>query len=222
MTFSILVRDPETGVLGGAAATGSLCVGGWVLRGHAEAGLSASQGMAPSTFWGEDVLDLMANGHKADKAIRLVTEPDRGRDQRQLSALPVVGPGAVFSGTANTPVIADRVFENGVAAGNMLAGPQVVEALVEGYLAATGPLPERLLAAISAAESAGSDKRGLMSAALLVVSRSAPPLTLRVDYSEMPIASLKALYARATSGEYADWARQVPTLDDPERTYAGD
>jgi len=222
MTFSILVRDPETGTLGGAAATGSLCVGGWVLRGHARAGLTASQGMAPSTFWGEDVLDLMANGYRADQAIRVVTGPDAGRAQRQLSALPLAGPGAVFSGAANTPVIADRVFENGVAAGNMLAGPGVVEALVEGYLAATGPLPERLLAALAAAESAGSDKRGLMSAALLVVSRSAPPLTLRIDYAEAPIRALGALYTRATTGDYADWARQVPVLDDPERTYAGD
>ena len=48
MTFSILARDPTTGAIGGAAATGSLCVGGWVLRGDLAAGMSASQGAAPS------------------------------------------------------------------------------------------------------------------------------------------------------------------------------
>ena len=43
MTFSILAQDPETGAIGGAAATGSLCVGGWVLRGDLDAGMSAKQ-----------------------------------------------------------------------------------------------------------------------------------------------------------------------------------
>ena len=47
MTFSILARDPDSGLIGGAAATGSLCVGGWVLRGRAGVGLSASQGASP-------------------------------------------------------------------------------------------------------------------------------------------------------------------------------
>lgn len=221
MTFSLLARDPETGAIGGAAATGSLCVGGWVLRGTLAGGMSASQGMAPSTFWGEDVLELMASGTRADKAIAAVTGPDAGRRQRQLSALPPEGPGAVFTGGGNTPVLADRVFETGVAAGNMLANAGVVDALVEAYLAAAGSFPERLLAGLRAADSAGSDSRGLMSAALLVLAPSAPPLTLRVDYAQDPLTALEDLHARATTGDYADWTRQVPVLDDPERTYGG-
>ena len=87
MTFSILVRDPETGVLGGAAATGNLCVGGWVLRGDARAGLSASQGRTPSTLWGEDVLDAMRHGQNAAQAVAGIVAADRGRATRQLLAL---------------------------------------------------------------------------------------------------------------------------------------
>jgi uncharacterized Ntn-hydrolase superfamily protein len=221
MTFSILARDAETGAIGGAAATGSLCVGGWVLRGNPSAGMSASQGMAPSTFWGEDVLDLMANGQAAEKAVRAVTEPDAGRAQRQLSALPLAGPGAAFTGEANTPATRERLFEGGVAAGNMLTGAQVVDALVEGFLAASGSFPERLIAGLRAADAAGSDSRGLQSAALLVVSPAQAPLSLRIDYAEEPLAALTDLYVRASEGHYADWARQVPCLDDPERTYEG-
>ena len=221
MTFSILARDPETGAIGGAAATGSLCVGGWVLRGHPLAGMSASQGMAPSTFWGEDVLAAMAEGQRADQALRAVTEPDAGRAQRQLSALPPTGPGAVFTGEQNTQVTAQRLFDGGVVAGNMLTNAQVVEAAAEAFLASTARFPERLIAALAAGDAAGSDQRGLLSAALLVVSTAHAPLSLRVDYSEAPLAALAALTARATSGHYADWARQVPCLDDPERTYAG-
>ncbi|MCB1337896.1 MAG: DUF1028 domain-containing protein [Maritimibacter sp.] len=221
MTFSLLARDPASGAIGGAAATGSLCVGGWVLRGSLSGGMSASQGKAPSTFWGEDVLAAMAEGQAAEKAVEAVTAPDSGAAQRQLTALPYVGPGAVFSGTENAPEIGELVFDGGVAAGNMLTRAAVVDALGAGFAEATGAFPERLLAGLVAAEAAGSDSRGLQSAALLVLSPHHAPLTLRVDYAEAPLDALASLLKRATSGDYAAWAAQVPCLADPERTYAG-
>jgi len=217
MTFSILIRDAETGAFGGAAATGSLCVGGWVLRGHPLGGLSASQGAAPSTLWGEDVLDLMKAGQTAQAAVDAVTGCDSGRSYRQLCALDLVGRGAVFSGDDNTPVIAGRTFSSGVAAGNMLTSDAVIERLIEGYEITTGALPDRLLAALRGAEAAGGDMRGLMSAALLVVAPDRPPLSLRIDLSAAPLDDLARLLAMATRGDYADWSRQVPTLDFPER-----
>lgn len=219
MTFSILTQDPETGAFGGAAATGSLCVGGWVLRGHARRGLSASQGASPSTLWGEDVLDLMETGHSAQNAVDAVTGRDAGRGHRQLSVLDPAGRTAAFSGRDNTPVVAERVFRNGIATGNMLASPEVVNRLVESYEAATGTLAERLLSALRGADAAGGDSRGLMSAALLVVAPDRPPLSLRIDLSEAPLDDLTRLLAMATGGDYADWTRQVPTLDAPERTF---
>lgn len=218
MTFSLLIHDPETGAFGGAAATGSLCVGGWVLRGHARSGLSASQGAAPSTLWGEDVLERMRAGTPAQAALDAVTQADSGRGFRQLSALDPAGRGAVFSGTDNTPEIAERVFGGGVAAGNMLGSGEVVDHLAEGYMRSDGALPDRLLSALRAADAAGGDMRGLMSAAILVVAPSRPPLSLRIDLSETPLDDLARLLAMATGGDYADWTRQVPTLDCPERT----
>lgn len=221
MTFSLLARDLASGAIGGAAATGSLCVGGWVLRGSLSGGMSASQGKAPSTFWGEDVLVAMAEGQAAEKAVKAVTGADRGAAQRQLLALPYDGPGAVFTGGDNTPETGELVFDDGVAAGNMLASSSVVDALARGFRFAEASFPERLLAGLVAAEAAGSDSRGLQSAALLVLSPHHAPLTLRVDYSEKPLPDLAALLTRATSGDYAAWAAQVPCLADPERTYAG-
>jgi uncharacterized Ntn-hydrolase superfamily protein len=218
MTFSILVQDRKTGAFGGAAATGSLCVGGWVLRGRARAGLSASQGASPSTLWGENVLDLMQAGQTAQTAVEAVTSGDSGRGYRQLSALDPTGRVAAFSGRDNTPVVAERLFRNGVATGNMLASQEVVDRLVESYEAATGPLAERLLSALRGADAAGGDIRGLLSAALLVVEPDRPPLSLRIDLSEAPLDDLRRLLAMATDGEYAEWTRQVPTLTDPERT----
>lgn len=217
MTFSILARDPETGRIGGAAATGSLCVGGWVLRGDARAGMSACQGAAPSTFWGEDVLAAMRGDAPAEKALGDVIAPDPGRAWRQLTAMDLRGGVAGHSGDDNTDWKGHLPFAGGIVAGNMLSGPQVLDALADGFVTASGPLHDRLLAALYAAERAGGDIRGLKSAALLVVGADMAPLTLRVDLSDEPLPALAALTRRATSGDYASWAAQVPCLDDPHR-----
>lgn len=218
MTFSILARDPETGAIGGAAATGSLCVGGWVLRGDLASGMSASQGAAPSTFWGEDVLTLMREGEGAAAAVDQVVAADKGRAFRQLSALDALGGTGAFTGASNIDEKGHMAFVGGIAAGNMLAGQDVLVALTDGYSAAEGPFDCRLLAALRAASRAGGDYRGLLSAAILVLHPDRPPLTLRIDHHpDDPIGALMALHEKATTGDYSGWVRQVPVSTDRTR-----
>ncbi len=220
MTFSILIRDPTTGSLGGAAATGSLCVGGWVLRGRLGAGLSASQGAAPSEFWGTGVLDRMAAGETAGRAVAAQVAPDPNRDWRQLSALDPQGGTAAHSGQCNGAERGHVCRPDRVAAGNILTGLDTLDRLLDAYETTTGPVSARLLAALKAAQGQGGDQRGLKSAALLVLAADRPPLTLRVDWAEDPLAALEALHHRATSGDYADWTRAVPVAADPFRADA--
>lgn len=217
MTISILAFDEKTGTYGGAATTGSLCVGGWVLRGDAESGLSAAQGSLPSTIWGTSVLAFMRSGASAQAAVDRVTGADRGRAERQLAALDPQGGTGHFTGENSIPAAGARSARHVIVAGNLLAADSVLDCCLSGFLEARGPLDRRLLDALDAAFQAGGDSRGLLSAALLVVGRKQAPLSLRVDHSETPLAALADLHRRATSGEYAAWSRQVPTLDDPER-----
>jgi len=217
MTISILAHDEKTGTYGGAATTGSLCVGGWVLRGDAESGLSASQGSLPSTLWGTSVLERMRAGVPAEAAVAEVTAPDAGRAERQLSALDPAGGTGAFTGGNSIAVAGVRQAPGVVVAGNLLAAEAVLDACLDGFARAEGPLDRRLLTALRAAAAAGGDSRGLFSAALLVVSRDRAPLSLRVDHAEAPLEALDALHLRATSGAYADWVRHVPTLADPQR-----
>ncbi|WP_297771524.1 DUF1028 domain-containing protein [uncultured Roseovarius sp.] len=219
MTFSILARDPQTGAIGGAAATGSLCVGGWVLRGHVLAGVSASQGAAPSTFWGEDVLSLMQDGEEPQTAVDRVTSSDKGHAHRQVSALDLHGATGAYTGAANDDSKGHLSFAQGIVAGNMLSNQTVLRAMVDGYEAAQGDFSRRLLTALDTARSAGGDYRGLLSAALLVLHPDHPPLTLRIDYHpDDPVKALEDLLRRATTGPYSDWARQVPVSSDRDRT----
>ncbi len=217
MTISILAYDEKTGSYGGAATTGSLCVGGWVLRGDAESGLSASQGSLPSTMWGTDTLAAMRAGEDAQDAVLGVVGADKGRSQRQLSALDPTGGVFAFTGEDSIPVAGSRSGTGVIVAGNLLENEDVIDACFNGFHRADGTLAERLIAALDAAARKGGDSRGLLSAALLVVSRSAAPLTLRIDKSATPLGDLRSLYNAATSGAYAEWAALVPTLDDPDR-----
>lgn len=217
MTFSILARDPDTGAIGGAAATGSLCVGGWVLKGDIHAGMSASQGASPSTLWGEDVLTAMKNRISPEVAVKTVISKDIGREFRQLAALSLNGDAAVFTGRDNTPASGSRIFEGGVVSGNVLTTETVLDAMENSFLSTDGLFSQRLLGSLEAAYSAGSDSRGLFSAALLILSPDHAPLSLRIDDSQTPLSDLKRLLTRATTGDYAEWSRQVPTLRNPVR-----
>ncbi|MGI3171529.1 DUF1028 domain-containing protein [Pseudooceanicola sp. C21-150M6] len=217
MTFSILAYDAETGRFGAGAATGSLCVGGWVLRGTLASGMSASQGTAPSTVWGETVLDHMKQGLSASDAVEKVTSADKGRAYRQLAAIDPRGTTSAFTGGESVPACGHRAAENVIVSGNMLASEAVLEAILDTFLTTEDRFDKRILAALNAGEAAGSDSRGLMSAALLMIGYDMPPLTLRVDYSETPLEDLRKLHLRATKGAYAEWMHLVPTIQTPDR-----
>lgn len=218
MTFSILAHDPETGAIGGAAATGSLCVGGWVLRGDLNAGMSASQGAAPSTFWGEDVLTEMRAGADAAAAVARTISDDTGREYRQLTAIDLSGQTGAFTGASNEPEKGSLPFQGGIVSGNMLANSGVLEAMVEQYSSAGGGFADRLIATLKAAGQQGGDYRGVLSAALLVLCPDKPPLSLRIDHhTSDPIGALEDLHHLATSGGYSKWAAQVPVQIDRAR-----
>jgi uncharacterized Ntn-hydrolase superfamily protein len=218
MTFSILARDEDTGAIGGAAATGSLCVGGWVLRGDLSAGMSASQGAAPSTFWGEEALARMRDGSPPEQAVHDITSQDKGHAHRQLAAMNLSGNAAAYTGDKNEDVKGSLTFQQGIVSGNMLGGDSVLSAMAEAFTRLDDVFERRLIGALRAAHDAGSDFRGLLSAALLVLHPDRPPLTLRIDYhAEDPIGALEHLFQKATTGEYAKWAVQVPVASDKER-----
>lgn len=217
MTYSLLAIDEKTGALVAAAATGAFCVGGWVIRGRLGAGLVASQGTAPSTLWRDDALARMGQGETASAAVAAVTGPDAGRGYRQLAALDARGGGAGFTGALSVDHAAHHADPGLVVAGNMLSGPEVLSALRDGWLEGGDDPASRAVSALEAAERAGGDARGLLSAALLVLRPDAAPLDLRIDRSDRPLSDLRALLDAVRTPPYADWLEEVPTERDPDR-----
>lgn len=217
MTFSLLARDPDTGILGGIAATGNLCVGGWVLAGNSHAGMVASQGQAPSTIWREAAVAHMISGETASVAVNKAIAADEGREYRQLAALDRNGGFGIFTGTRNGNYKGHICGQDCIASGNILAGHSVLEEMVSTFENSGQPFEERLLEALVAGERSGGDERGIFSAALLSLCSDMPPLSLRVDYHDRPVAALADLLARTREPGYAAWLDTVPTEDEPQK-----
>jgi uncharacterized Ntn-hydrolase superfamily protein len=215
MTYSIIARDNETGAFGGVSATGGLAVGGFVLHLDARVGAIATQGYSTNLFYGTEGLALLRQGQGAEAVCSSVVSADEGRDHRQLMVLDAAGQTAAWTGAGNLDAKGQILAQGFSIAGNWLAGNSVLEAMANTYHEAGGSFAERLLEALAAGFAEGGDSRGTMSAALKVVASDTPPIDLRIDYAEDPIAALKALFVRSLDPEYRAFLNRIPTLTDP-------
>ena len=217
MTYSILSRDIKTGTLGGVATTGSYCVGGWVLRGDINIGLSASQGKSASTILGDQMLQKMKTGNSPDDIIHSIYEEDQGLEFRQISMLSKTGETAIYSGKKNEEIIDHYNQSNFVVSGNMLGSDKVIPSIKDVYLSADDNmnLAIILLECLKQGALAGGDKRGLLSAAMLILHPDQPPINLRIDNHHDPIFELEKLYHKVMDGDYYNWTKTVPTSNDP-------
>ncbi len=194
MTWSILGRD-EHGRLGAAVASRFFAVGALCLHTRRGVGALSTQALL-NPLYGPAGLDLLSAGHGAAEVVHALTAADAGRAHRQLHVLPAAGAPAAHTGESCVDWCGHLLFDDFSVAGNMLAGPQVIEATATAYRETRGrPLAERLLAAMAAGEAAGGDKRGKQGAALRIqADEDYLALDLRVDDHAEPIAELHRLY----------------------------
>jgi len=192
MTFSVLGTD-GTGAVGMAVTSSSPAVAARCIHLRAGVGGAASQNVTDPRL-GTELLDALGAGTGPREALDGVVQNHELIEHRQLTVLDLHGEGATFSGAKTLGVHADRIGSGVVAAGNMLAGAEVIDAVVEAFESSTGELEERLLSALVAGLEAGGEAGPLHSAGLAVV-RDVPwrETDLRVDWSEQPIADLREL-----------------------------
>ncbi len=194
MTWSIIVRDPARNLFGIAVATRFFAVGALVP--HASpVGAVATQALVNPTY-GPRGLRLLAEGVAPEMAVATLVGLDSGRETRQLHLMDRDGRSARWTGRDCIDWCGHRAAPDVSLAGNMLAGPEVLDATLETWLArADLPLVPRLLAAMRSGEAVGGDKRGKQSAAILVQGAEPfPRLSIRVDDHAEPLDELERLY----------------------------
>ena len=196
MTFSIVGRCAQSGQLGIAISSSSIAVGARCPWARAGVGVVASQNVTLPAL-GPQILDLMENERIAPAtAMEQALAADAGSQYRQVTVIDGEGRTAFFSGAQALGVYHVVAGEQCVAAGNMLAGANVIDVMVEAFEAAPGTLADRLLAAMHGAMAAGGEAGPVHSAALKLVGDVAWPIVdLRVDWvDDDPIAQLDRLW----------------------------
>lgn len=197
MTWSILARD-ESGYFGMAIASRFFAVGSLCVHSRRGVGALSSQALL-NPLYGPAGLDLLAQHCSPEQTIEQLIQHDQGRDQRQLHILPFKGLPAAHTGSACVDWCG-HLLEDGLSvAGNMLAGPKVIEHTAQAFKDTRGkPMGERLLAALDAGQAAGGDKRGKQAAALKIHNdEDYLQLDLRVDDHEEPFVELRRLYDKS-------------------------
>ncbi len=215
MTWSILARDAATGEIGVAVASRFLAAGALCPRVEGGVGAACTQALV-NPFLASDALARLRAGEAPEAALAALVAADAGRAARQVHVLSADGRGARHTGEGCVGWCGHLAGPDLSVAGNMLAGPEVLEATREGFLATAGqPLAERLMAAMEAGEAAGGDKRGRQSAAIQIASAdSYPDLDLRVDDHPDPLAELRRLH-RVWRGYTRHFRRFLPGRDHP-------
>ncbi|MDX8347320.1 DUF1028 domain-containing protein [Cognatiyoonia sp. IB215446] len=194
MTYSILARDPETDHLGIAVASRFFAVGALVPHIRGGKGAVATQAFI-NPMLGVEGVDRLAKGEAAEKVLSDMIARDGGRLQRQVHMVDANGQISAHTGAECVDWAGHAAGPGVSVAGNMLAGPQVVEHTLAAYQAAMHePLPRRLLTAMEAGAAAGGDKRGTQSAALCIHrTEDYPWIDLRADDHPDPLAELRRL-----------------------------
>ena len=218
-TYSIVAYDSTSGDLGVAVQSKFPNVGGIVPWGRAGVGAVATQSLG-NTAYGERGLDLIAQGASAEEALRIVMRTDTMLQDRQVGMVDARGNAASFTGTSTFDWAGGRVGTDGriggqaggkgdvivgrgyAAQANIMVSDQTVKNLAETFQRTRGNLADRLMAALKAGQAGGGDKRGMQSAALLVVRKNGGYLgandrfvDIRVYDAVDPIAELERLLA---------------------------
>ncbi|MDF3194224.1 DUF1028 domain-containing protein [Pseudomonas sp. 1928-m] len=195
MTFSIVGRCAETGQLGIAISSSSIAVGARCPWLRAGVGAVASQNITLPAL-GPQILDALEAGLEPAAALDQALSRNGYSQYRQVALLDSQGRSALFSGSEALGLHSALAGEQCVAAGNLLASPAVIAAMIDAFEHSQGLLADRLLAAMHAAMAAGGEAGPVHSAALKVVDDLTWPLIdLRVDWADdNPIGQLDNLW----------------------------
>lgn len=220
MTFTMLAA--HDGLLAVASASRSLAVGNAVIAVDPAVGAVASQAWTNRLLRAR-MLEALAAGERPSEVVAMVPGWDDGAELRQVAALLPTGEGAARTGTDVTAWSGALVRPGLVVLGNLLTGPEVLDAVASAYGAGREPSPgsdaeavaglaRRVLAAMLAGEEAGGDRRGRQSAAVVVTrtraERTVPPeldIDLRVDDAAHPIRELTRLVEMQVSSFGEAW-----------------
>jgi uncharacterized Ntn-hydrolase superfamily protein len=209
-TFSIAAVDPSTGEVGVAVTTRNACVGNGVPWVRAGVGAVATQART-RTEYGAELLDMLEKGLTAEEALEKALAADDDRAFRQVGVIGIKGGGAQHTGDETNPWAGQRSGPNFVIQGNLLEGPEVLDAVARSFTETEGSdrhLADRLIEALAKGQAEGGDARkGRIQSAAVIVADPTPgrarrpdKVTVNINVCEHPepVNELRRIYNRVS------------------------
>lgn len=198
-TFSIVAYDRKNGDLGVAVQSKFIAVGAVVPWARARVGAIATQASA-NVSYGPRALEMLQRRLTSTEVLASLLAEDRQSQVRQVAIVDSKGNVAVHTGKECMDWAGHVTGDCFSCQGNILVGRDVVDSMARAYERTRGDLVDRLLAALTAGQRAGGDRRGEQSAALLVAREGGGYegftdryVDLRVDDSLHPIDELRRI-----------------------------
>jgi uncharacterized Ntn-hydrolase superfamily protein len=199
-TFSIVARDPINGDLGIIVQSKFPAVGSVVPWAMANIGAIATQAWA-NVGYGPNGLALLQNGSSASETLKILLDADEGREHRQIGIVDSKGQAVAHTGKECMEWAGQIVGDGFTCHGNILAGEDVVNDMADAFERTDGDLLDKLFAGLIAGQAAGGDRRGMQSAAIIVVREGGGYeggndryVDVRVDEHPSPIDELVRIF----------------------------
>lgn len=207
-TFSIVARDPVSGEMGVAVQSHWFSTGSIVTWAEPGVGAVATQSMVEVSYGPLGLAGLRE--HKDPQLVLSeLLKKDENSAVRQVAMVDAAGRVAAHTGARCIAKAGHHMGSQYSVQANMMLNPTVWPAMARAFEDSAGPLPERLMAALDAAQAEGGDIRGKQSAALLVVSGKASSepwkgilVDLRVEDHPEPLHELRRLLQVQRAYEY--------------------
>jgi uncharacterized Ntn-hydrolase superfamily protein len=203
-TYSIIALDPETGELGIGVQSKAFAAGNRAQ--HIRGGVAAIAHQASAyPMYGAMGIEFLQRGYSPEEVLDMLVATDEGRDRRQVAIIDMEGRTAAWTGAGTNAWAGHRCGVNYCAQGNILSGPEVVDAIASSFEVSSGRLEYRLMDALDAAEAAGGDARGKQSGGIFVYGPdgqfSDMVVDIRVDDHQDPLVELRRLLDLRRSGQ---------------------
>lgn len=193
----MVARCPRTLALGVCVSTAAPAVGSRVPHVEADVGAIATQART-NVLYGIEGLKMLKAGFSPQKTLEAVLKKDPDQESRQVIIIDKEGRKAAFTGKETVNWKGHLTGKDYAVAGNLLVGRRVLEAMAQAFERSEDLLADRLMRALEAGQEAGGDRRGRVSAALLVASKknkgTPPILALRVDKHKDPVTELRRVF----------------------------
>jgi len=199
-TFSIVAYDPDAKEWGVGVASRVLAVGYIVPWAEPNVGAIATQALA-NIDYGIEGLKMLEQGFPAQATLDSLLKADSSREDRQVAIIDKEGRVAAFTGKGTNSWAGHITGTFYSVQGNILVSEDVIKEMEKGFLETKGPLARRIINALTAGDSAGGDKRGKQSAAILVVKEKGGyqgkfdrMVDIRVDDNPEAVTELERIY----------------------------